>query len=331
MKKMRLFVLLAAAAFVISSCAALNPQKNEDPYDWGIEWLKKHVLPATLFMPTLAHLNYAPADYFHAVMASGLYELQIFSDYKIEEGYTVPVHWYTIQRFHYAIKVDLLPRKTEKGKKIAKAFEESFKSTIRRTVGIINKYYLKNPIKECQLPNCPDDTVIIHFVEVKPPPADELEIYGEIRYKDFKTGRLLRLANLHYEKLKDKYFKAEYNKYNKTYVYCTVPEKILFFVQKEIFLSLRNALDRGMLKWANPRKPALFALFKTDPLYPNRPILEAAYKEWLEKHPMPEKLAKLLYSEYYYQKQEQKRKERLERERQMKLKFRPIPRTRSTL
>lgn len=109
-----------------------------------------------------------------------------------------------ISRWYY-IDIQMLPRKTERGKQIARAFRDSYYYTIRKTLDRINKDF-DEKFKEClDLTSCPkankgngNNTIIIKFVETAPPPKTEDEIYGKLIYIDAYNNKIVRTANFHF-------------------------------------------------------------------------------------------------------------------------------------
>jgi len=77
---------------------------------------------------------------------------------------------------YYNIQMEMLPRKTEKGKRIAKAFKNSYFYTIRTV----------------------DNTIIIKFVETQSPPETEDEIYGKLLFINLANNKVLREVDFHW-------------------------------------------------------------------------------------------------------------------------------------
>lgn len=108
-----------------------------------------------------------------------------------------------ISRWYY-IDIQMLPRKTKRGKQIAKAFKDSYYYTIRKTLDRINKDF-NETFKECKnLSECPknakgkNNTIIVKFIETAPPPKTEDEIYGKLVYIDAYNNKVVRTADFHF-------------------------------------------------------------------------------------------------------------------------------------
>ena len=108
-----------------------------------------------------------------------------------------------ISRWYY-IDIKMFPRKTERGKQIAKAFKDSYYYTIRKTLDRINKDF-NETFKECKdLSSCPkiekgekNNTIIVKFVETAPPETED-EIYGKLLYIDTYNNRVVRTVDFHF-------------------------------------------------------------------------------------------------------------------------------------
>ncbi len=257
-----------------------------------------------------------------------------------------------ISRWYY-IDIQMLPRKTERGKQIAKAFKDSYYYTIRQTLNRINKDF-DETFKECtDLSACPksaegkNNTIIVKFVETAPPPETEDEIYGKLLYIDTYNNKTVRTVNLHYvpkcfyytylpmstikklnlnkekakmlrdikkklKKLDKSYLNheidfAEYKEQRKELLekscikipesiiktdfkitgakefgwerkeYITLPEKILYNIQRDIF---RTALANWSIFDAKK-------IWKINPIEPHKELLKEVTKEWFERYNLP--------------------------------------------
>ncbi|WP_293443620.1 hypothetical protein [Persephonella sp.] len=251
-----------------------------------------------------------------------------------------------ISRWYY-IDIQMLPRKTERGKQIAKAFKDSYYYTIRKTLDRINKDF-NETFKECKnLSECPksaeekNNTIIVKFIETAPPPKTEDEIYGKLVYIDTYNNKVVRTADFHfipecmyyhilpkstikklnlskseYERLekirKELYeirrhysyrvekrekellkkscikipekiiktdFKIIYTKETgwERGEYITLPEKLLYGIQKDI---VRSAL-------ANWKTGTYGKFWKINPIEPHKDLLKEVTKEWFERYHLP--------------------------------------------
>jgi len=107
---------------------------------------------------------------------------------------------------YYNVQIQMLPRKTEEGKKIAEAFKKSYFHTVRGVLNSLNKDLKErfkecNPISTCPTSMAPEDnnnTIIIRFVETQPPPETNDEIYGKLQFINLATNEVLREDDFHY-------------------------------------------------------------------------------------------------------------------------------------
>ncbi|WP_029523610.1 hypothetical protein [Persephonella sp. KM09-Lau-8] len=225
MKKLLLFIAIIGFSFTLGGCKKYTFAINEVNVYWLADTKKELIKRKQILNSGQLNKNnwtrwdfilYTMGEYFYTdetdypINGFVIFELKNEeAKEKLKRGEKLfkwkDCYIKKISRWYY-IDIQMLPRKTERGKQIAKAFKDSYYYTIRKTLDRINKDKdLDIPFQECtDLATCPksaeekNNTIIIKFIETTPPPETEDEIYGKLVYIDTYNNKVVRTADFHF-------------------------------------------------------------------------------------------------------------------------------------